>query len=233
MEVDKELKDCFQIVISKRQILNYHCFNNCVFQNFSSRLILVSMELTGHAQLDLCRGGAVILEGGVAQVAALISGCHLRDVQGPVRQQGQPLTARRGAQLRTATADYFPSIPGPDGRPRRHSAGGGTRKSHDVAGRDRQCQVAGTFGQKCGCDGPRDGESSNVRRLSALTCITWKTTRRQNSPVVHKHACRKDRVARIIVVVFPTGYIVLERGEQMASVPTCPTSPPVRAAQQP
>lgn len=186
------------------------------------------MELTGHTQLDLCRGGAIILEGGVAQVAALIFGCHLRDVQGPVRQQGQP-----PAQLRTATDDYFPSIFGPDGRPRRQNAGGGTRKSHDVAGRDRQCQVAGTFGQKCGCDGPRDGESSNVRRLSALTCLTWKRARRQNSPVVHKHACRRDRVASIIVVDFPTGYIVLERGEQMASVQTCPTSPPVRAAQQP
>lgn len=160
MEVDKELKDCFQLVMSKRQILNYHCFNNCVFQNFSSRLILVSMELTGHAQLDLCRGGAVILERGVAQVAALISGCHPRDVQGPVRQQGQP-----PARLETATADYFPSIFGPGGRPRRRNAGGGTRKSHDVAGRDRQCQVAGTFGQKCGCDGPTDGQSSNARRL--------------------------------------------------------------------
>lgn len=226
--MDKELKYCFQIVTSKKQILNYHCFHNCVFQNFSSRLILVSMELTGHAQLDLCRGGAVILEGGVAPVAALISGCHLRDVQGPVRQQGQP-----PAQLGTATADYFPSIFGPGGRPRRQNAGGGTRKSHDVAGRDRQCQVAGTFGQKCGCDGATDGESSNVRRLSALTCVPRESARRQNSPVVHKHACRKDRVARIIVVVFPTGYIVLERGEQVAPVQTCPTSPPVRAVQQP
>lgn len=123
------------------------------------------MELTGNAQSDLCPERAAILQSGVAQVAALISGSHLRDVQGPVRQQGQPLTARRGAQLRAATADNFPSIFCPGRRPRRQNAGGGTRKSHDVAGCDRQCWVVGTFGPKCGCDEPRHGETSTVRRL--------------------------------------------------------------------
>lgn len=38
------------------------------------------MDLTGNAQADLCLEGVVILQGGVAQVAALISGSHLRDV---------------------------------------------------------------------------------------------------------------------------------------------------------
>lgn len=123
------------------------------------------MEPTGNAQSDLRPEGAVILQGGVAQVAALISECHLRDVQRPVRQQGQPVTARRGAQLQTATADYFPSISCPGGRPRRQKAGGGTRKSHDVAGCDRQRQVVGTLGPKCGCDKPGDAETSTVRRL--------------------------------------------------------------------
>lgn len=120
------------------------------------------MELTGDAQPDLRPDGAVILQGGGAQVAALISGRHLHDVQGPVRQQGQSLPARRGAQLR---ANELPSIFGPGGGPGRRSAGGGTRKSHDVAGGDRQCQVVGTAGPKCGCDKPGDGETSTVRRL--------------------------------------------------------------------
>lgn len=86
------------------------------------------MDLTGNAQSDLSQEGAVVLQGGVAQVAALISGSHLRDVEGAVREEAQPSAAGRRALLRTATAEEFQPVFGPRRRPRSQKAGGGTRK---------------------------------------------------------------------------------------------------------
>lgn len=130
------------------------------------------MELTGNEQSDLRPEGAVILQGAVAQVGALVSGCHLRDGQGPVGQQGQPPVARRRAQPRNAAADDLPSVFRPGRRPRRLNAVDVTRKSHDVAGRDRQRRVVGTFGPKCGCDEGRDGGGSTARRLRRSPVVT-------------------------------------------------------------
>lgn len=188
---------------------------------------LVLMELTGNAQSHLCPEGAVVLQGAVAQVAARISGRHLRDVQGPVRQQGQPRTGRRGPQLRTATANNYPSVFRPGGRPRRQDAAGGTRKSHDVTGCDRQSRQVGTFGPKRGCDEPRDGETSTVRRpRRPPPPCHLEAGSLKNSPVVHKHACSKDRIARIIVVEFQV--TSSSTGEnKWLPVQTCLTSPPV------